>query len=47
MVTLPVNPEVCVIKTLNKIITAFVSIRTPRLYREWLVEVVFMAVLFV
>lgn len=47
MVAFSVNPEICIVEAINEIVTALISIGAPRLYREWLVEIIFVAGLFV
>jgi hypothetical protein len=47
VVALSVNPEICIIEAVDEIVTALISIGAPWLYREWLVEIIFVAGLFV
>jgi hypothetical protein len=47
MITLSVNPKICIVKAINEIVTALISIGAPRRYRKWLVEIIFVAGLFV
>ncbi len=37
----------CIIKAFNEIVASLLTVRAPWLNREWLIEVVLMAVLFV
>lgn len=46
-VTLAIQPEVCIVQTLDKPVSAFQPVATPRLHGKRLVQVVFMACLLV